>query len=68
MTRLGSVDVTHTTRVETLSEAWGFVMEKLEGLDLHKIEMTAQDWKQDDGDDWHDTYLVTVSGRVEEKS
>lgn len=68
MTRLGAVDVAHTTRVESLAEAWAFVMEKLEGIDLHSIKIVAQDWRLEDSDEWHDTFLVTVSGRVEEKS
>jgi len=66
MAALGKHDITHSTRVTELAEAWAFVMDKLDGLDLHSIELRAQHWRQDDDDEWQDTILVRVSGRVEE--
>ena len=60
----GDVDIKHSTRVTELSDAWAFVMEQLEGIDLHQIEITAQSWRNEDDEDWTDTYLVEVSGRV----
>ena len=65
---LGAQDITHSTRVKELSEAWAFVMEKLDGLDLLSINITAQDWRRDDDEEWVETFLVKVSGRVEEST
>lgn len=64
--KLQAVDIKQTTRVTVLAEAWVFVMDKLEGLDLHSINITAQDWKADDSSDWVNTFLVEVSGRMKE--
>lgn len=64
--KLGAVDIEHTTRVETLPEAWVFIMEKLEGLDALTVKITAQDWRPEDETEWTDTFLVQVCGRVRE--
>lgn len=60
----GVTDVTFSTRATELTDAWAFVMEKLEGHELLEINITAQDWRQEDGDDWVETFLVSVQVRL----
>lgn len=65
--KLGAVDVEFTTRVLTLPEAWTFVMEKLEGLEVLTVEITAQEWRAEDDAEWTDTFKVAVCGRQPER-
>jgi hypothetical protein len=64
--KLGATDIEYSTRVTELTNAWSFIMEKLEGLEVLQISITAQDWKHEDDDTWTDTFLVKACGRVKE--
>ena len=62
----GVTDVTFSTRVTDLPAAWVFVMEKLGEHELLSVQITAQDWKQDEDTEWVETFLVSVEVRLKE--
>jgi hypothetical protein len=72
MSVLNATDITYETRVSEIGEAWAFIIDKLDGLDMHSIELVSQWWKPEgalDSEEWQDTIKVKVSGRMlEEKS